>query len=178
MRAFLEERLSFYLREVERLPTDAVLAVVAAGVDRVPDAESRARALADVRGSEDLAAIAAAWKRTKNILRQASEKQVARADAVRSALLHEPAERGLWEAVRTLVPVVERHRTEQQYRAALEAVATLRPQVDRFFDETMVLVEDAAVRANRLALLQTVLDELGRIADFSELTPGSEDAQR
>jgi len=171
--AFLEERLNFYLREIAKLPADVVNAVLAAGIDSILDAQARAEALAQVRGSENMSAISAAWKRTKNILRQASEKQLSVAAQVEPALLADEGERALWQAVDELLPSVEAFRSAQDYRGALEAIATLRPYVDRFFDQTMVLVEDPALRGNRLALLQRIVGELGRIADFSELSPPS-----
>ncbi len=171
VRAFLRERLSYYLQDVAKLPADAVHAVLAAGFDDVPDAQARAEALAQVRGSEDLQAVSAAWKRTKNILRQAEEKNIERSRAIDYALLTEEPERALAEAVAELIPRVEAFRAERSYRAALESIATLRPVVDRFFDTTMVMAEDERLRANRLALLDGIVRELGRIADFSELAP-------
>ena len=58
---------------------------------------------------------------------------------------------------------------ERKYVAALEAMATIRPAVDNFFDHVMVMVEDEHVRANRLALLEQLLNEFTTIADFSEI---------
>ncbi len=60
-------------------------------------------------------------------------------------------------------------RAEKNYTAALEQIATLRPQVDAFFDAVMVMAPDAEVRANRLALLEKVLGDFSDIADFSEI---------
>ena len=75
--AFLGERLHFYLKDVRGFAYDVVSAVLAAGADDVRDAIARAEALTAVRGSEDFAAISAAFKRIKNILRQAEEKKFA-----------------------------------------------------------------------------------------------------
>ena len=169
--AFFAERLAFYLREVANLPSDVVNAVLASDNDDVPDAEARGKALSEVRGSDDLVAIAAAWKRTKNILRQAAEKGIEPSPKIDSALLAEDAERELAASVSALIPQVEAFRAERNYRAAFERIATLRPHVDRFFDSTMVMTEDPSLRANRLALLSGIVHELGRIADFSELQP-------
>ena len=72
--AFFRERLIFYLKDVRGFAYDVVNAVLAAGADDVRDAIARAEALTQVRGSEDFAAISAAFKRIKNILRQAEEK--------------------------------------------------------------------------------------------------------
>ncbi len=60
-------------------------------------------------------------------------------------------------------------RAQKNYRMALEQIATLRPQVDAFFDAVMVMVPDAEVRSNRLALLEKVLGDFSGIADFSEI---------
>jgi glycyl-tRNA synthetase beta chain len=64
---------------------------------------------------------------------------------------------------------------ERKYEDALLEIAKLRPAVDLFFDKVMVMVDDPAVRANRLALLQTLVNEFSTIADFSEIvTQGKE----
>jgi glycyl-tRNA synthetase beta chain len=171
--AFFEERLVFWLRDLRGFAYDVVNAVVAVRSDNMRDAIARAEALTAVRGSEDLAAIGAAFKRIKNILRQAEEKGAllpGRAASVASPdLLTDPAERGLRAEAMKLAPVVEELRRRQEYRQALEKIATLRPHVDLFFDKVMVMVDDKATRDNRLALISEVLSAFSRIADFSEL---------
>ncbi len=72
---FLKERLDFYLREVRGYAYDVVNAVLSTGLTTVTDAIARAQALTQVRGSDDLLAISTAFKRIKNILRQAGETQ-------------------------------------------------------------------------------------------------------
>jgi len=143
--------------------------VLAAGFDDVRDTIARAEALTAVRGSEDFAAISAAFKRMKNIGRQASEKGLATDEAVSDVLLTDPAELGLYQHSGKLAPVVEKLRTEHKYQEALEQIATLRPHVDLFFDKVMVMVDDPAVRQNRLALIARVLGGFSSIADFSEI---------
>ena len=70
---------------------------------------------------------------------------------------------------------VSAYATERAYVPALTEIASLRPVVDTFFDKVMVMVEDDNVRANRLALLQTLVNEFSTIADFSEIvTEGKE----
>ncbi|MFP5228896.1 MAG: glycine--tRNA ligase subunit beta [Acidobacteriota bacterium] len=170
--AFFEERFVFWLREIRGFAYDVVNAVVAVRSDNMRDAIARAEALTAVRGSEDLAAIAAAFKRIKNLLRQAEEKGILQPGALTSVqpeLLTDPAEKALREEAMNLAPVVEDLGKRGEYRAAMEKIATLRPQVDLFFDKVMVMVEDPAVRSNRLALIGEVLAAFSRIADFSEL---------
>jgi len=166
---FFLERVEFYLRDVRGFNYDVVNAVLAAGSDDVRDAIARAEALTAVRGSEDFAAISAAFKRMKNIVRQASEKNQPMGEAVNYTLLADTAEQTLHEQAGNLAPVVEKLRADHKYQAALEQIATLRPHVDLFFDKVMVMVDDAAVRQNRLALIHQVLTGFSSIADFSEI---------
>ncbi len=167
--AFFRERVEFYLRDVRGFRYDVVNAVLAAGFDDIRDAIARAEALTAVRGSEDFAAISAAFKRMKNIVRQSSEKGLSADGPVSDSLLADVAERGLYEQSGKLAPAVESLRSERKYREALEQVATLRPHVDLFFDKVMVMVDDPAVRQNRLALIAHVLTGFSSIADFSEI---------
>ena len=168
--AFLAERVEFYLRDVRGAVFDVVKAVLAADADDVRDALARAEALSSVRASDDFNAIAAAFKRSKNILRQAAEKSLEPATSVDVALLTDAAEQSLYAAATALVPVVEAHRAARSYPSALAQIATLRPHVDLFFDRVMVMVDDPAVRGNRLALIAGVLAEFSKIADFSEMS--------
>jgi glycyl-tRNA synthetase beta chain len=169
VRAFFRERLEFYLRDARGFAYDVVNAVLAAGSDDVVDALARAEAVTKVRPSADFESISVAFKRTKNILRQASEAGREIAPTVESALLKEPAERDLAEQVPETAKRVESLRLDRNYEAALLEIAKLRPAIDYFFDKVMVMVEDARPRANRLALLQTLLKEFSTIADFSEI---------
>lgn len=166
---FFRERVEFYLRDVRGFSYDVVNAVLAAGFDDVRDAIARAEALTRVRGSDDFTAISAAFKRMKNIVRQASEKGLSVDGALSDALLADAAERALYEQSDRLAPLVEQLRTERKYLEALEQIATLRPHVDLFFDKVMVMVDDPAVRQNRLALIARVLIGFSSIADFSEI---------
>jgi glycyl-tRNA synthetase beta chain len=165
--AFLRERLHFYLKDVRGFAYDVVSAVLAAGADDVRDAIARAEALTAVRGSEDFAAISAAFKRIKNILRQAEEKGFATLAASGIALSAE-AQR-LADAAAALAPEVAALRQLRSYSEALALIATLRPAVDAFFDKVMVLDPDPAVRGAHLGLIDGVLRGFSGIADFSEI---------
>ncbi len=169
IRSFFAERLEFYLREVRGQAYDVVKAVLAVGANDVRDAVARAEAVTSVRGSEDFVAVSSAFKRMKNILSQAKEKEIATGSGVDVALLTDPAERALSERSVELADRVYILRAEKNYKGALEQIATLRPQVDAFFDAVMVMTPDEAVRANRLALLEKVLGDFSGIADFSEI---------
>jgi glycyl-tRNA synthetase beta chain len=111
----------------------------------------------------------------KNILRQAAEKKLRIADRIDSAGLTVKTEIELAEVIRPTAEAVEKSRARRDYDEALREIATLRPLIDNFFDDVMVMVDDESLRANRLALLQTVVKEFSTIADFSEIvTEGKE----
>jgi glycyl-tRNA synthetase beta chain len=168
---FLRERLDFYLREVRGYAYDVVNAVLSTGLTTVTDAMARAQALTQVRGSDDLLAISTAFKRIKNILRRA-EKHDQYGDSIASEDLIEPAEQHLYAETVRVAPQVEALRARQQYQAAMECIATLRPAIDGFFDQVMVMAPEAHLRRNRLALIASVLSDFSRIADFSEIVSG------
>jgi glycyl-tRNA synthetase beta chain len=144
--------------------------VLAAGSDDVRDAIARAEALTAVRGSEDFAAISAAFKRIKNILRQAEEKGFAIQATPGVALSPEASQ--LAAASAALAPEVARLRQHGDYAEALALIAKLRPAVDAFFDKVMVLDPDPALRGAHLALIDEVLRNFSGIADFSEIVTG------
>jgi glycyl-tRNA synthetase beta chain len=168
--SFLRERMDFYLREVLGYAYDVVNAVLSTGLTTVTDAIARANALTAVRGSDDLLAISTAFKRIKNILRQAEEKHDTFGEPS-LAQLTDPAEQQLQAEAGRVAPEVEALRAQQQYLQALERIATLRPAIDNFFDKVMVMAPDAELRRNRLALIASVFRDFSRIADFSEIVP-------
>ena len=175
VRSFFRERLEFYLKDARGYAYDVVSAVLAVDFDDVMDAVVRAEAVSKVRDSADFESISSAFKRMKNILRQASDKTKVIALRVDSTVLQEESEKELAALIPQTVATVEKLSAARNYEAALLEIAKLRPAIDRFFDKVMVMVEDANLRANRLALLQTVVKEFSTIADFSEIvTEGKE----
>jgi glycyl-tRNA synthetase beta chain len=164
---FLRERLHFYLKDVRGFAYDVVNAVLASDSDDVRDAIARAEALTAVRGSDDFIAISTAFKRIKNILRQAGEKGFVIGSAAEITLSDEVHR--LRAAAAALAPEVAKLREQRAYSDALAQIATLRPVVDSFFDKVMVLDPDEKVRGANLALISSVLSEFSGIADFSEI---------
>jgi len=175
LRTFFRERLEFYLRDALAFKYDVVNAVLAAGSDDVVDAAARAEAVTRVRPSADFESISIAFKRIKNILRQASETRKRVASALDAEALQDVAEKELASQIPQTAEAVDTLRAQRNYEHALMEISKLRPAVDRFFDKVMVMVEDERIRANRLALLQTLLENFSTIADFSEIvTEGKE----
>jgi glycyl-tRNA synthetase beta chain len=175
VRSFFRERLEFYLKDARGYTYDVVSAVLAVDSDDVVDAAARAEAVSKVRGSADFESISGAFKRIKNILRQATEKTKVIAMRVDSSGLQEESEKELAALIPQTVARVAKLRAAYDYEGALLEIAKLRPAIDKFFDKVMVMVDDDNLRANRLALLQTVVKEFSTIADFSEIvTEGKE----
>ena len=164
---FFRERLEFYLREVCGFAYDVVNAVLAVGSDDVVDVIARAEAVSTVRGSDDFQAIGMAFKRIKNILRQADEKKIVPAEMFSAADATEETEKNLGAAMAHAKAALSVLRGD--HLVALKEIAQLRQPVDTFFDKVMVMVDDPKVRANRLALLCDLLADFSTIADFSEI---------
>jgi glycyl-tRNA synthetase beta chain len=166
---FFRERVEFYVREVCGYSYDVVKAVLAADADDVVDALARAEAVKQVLHMPEFQSIGAACKRMRNILRQAEEKGIEPAE--RFEYLPEAAheEKLLSAYMERTGSRVETHRQKKEYLDALTVLAMAREPVDAFFDKVMVMVDDARVRANRLALLRALLKEFSTIADFSEI---------
>jgi glycyl-tRNA synthetase beta chain len=165
--AFFHERLQFYLKDVRGFAYDVVTAVLAEGAESPRDAIARAEALTVVRGSEEFKAIAASFKRMKNILRQAEERQfvIGSVDDARLSL-------EAWQfsaAAAVLAPEVAKLRGQGSYVDALKLIATLQPDVDAFFEKVMVLDPDPVIRGAHLGLIQEVLRGFSGIADFGEI---------
>jgi glycyl-tRNA synthetase beta chain len=166
---FFRERLEFYLRDVLGFRYDVANAVLAVGTNDVVDAVARAQALKEVLPMAEFQAIAAACKRTRNILRQADEKRVEVAPRFEVLSDASTEEKTLAEFIERTAPKVREQQKHKEYRGALLALSAARGPVDAFFDKVMVMVDDQAIRANRLALLQKLLSEFSTIADFSEI---------
>ncbi len=161
---FLFDRLRGLLQErgYTTLEVEAVVSLAPARIDRVPATLAAVRAFSQLPQAQSLIA---ANKRIGNILKK-TQPSAASFDA---ALLFEPAERELWSVFERVAPQAERLLAEGDYSGMLRSLAPLKEPVDRFFDDVMVMVEDPALRANRLALLAQLRALMNRIADLSLL---------
>jgi glycyl-tRNA synthetase beta chain len=166
---FVYERREFYLRDVAGYAYDVVKAVLAADPPDIVDAQARAEAVTKVRSTPDFEPISIAFKRMKNILRQANaEGKMIHGGAVRPESM-EDAEKQLLERSREAANLVRQYRAEKKYDQALLEISKLRPAVDLFFDKVMVMADDPSLRGMRLQLLERLVNEFSTIADFSEI---------
>ena len=171
--------------ETSGVTFDTARAITAAGLEDVKGAWRRAETLGAMRTAEnraglaDFEALAASAKRIRNILAQAREKGLLDGDVipVDAGLLSDAEEKDLHAAVGRTAEIVASRIAKGDWEAVWKAIASLRPQVDRFFDKVLVMAEDQKVRKNRLALLESLSDLLSRSADFSEIVVAGETAQ-
>jgi glycyl-tRNA synthetase beta chain len=166
---FLLDRARFVLKEHGGLAYDEINAALAAGGDDLFDAIRRMEAIRAIRKTKNFEPLAVSFKRIRKILEKAGPATVWKLAAVRSDLLSEQAERDLHERSAAAMREMEQHKRAGRYREALQEIAKLRPAVDAFFDEVMVMAEEEQVRKNRLTLLSGLLSEFSTIADFSEI---------
>jgi glycyl-tRNA synthetase beta chain len=150
----------------EGISAEAYLAVRARPVTRPLDFARRLRAVQGFAGREEAAALAAANKRVSNILTKQGGDAGTQVD---TRLLQEAAEKALHEALGAQRERVMPLFAEARYAEALDALADLREPVDAFFDQVMVMADDEAVRANRLALLSSLRALFLEVADIAQL---------
>jgi len=161
---FLYDRVRGYLKD-KGYTTNEVEAVVSLRPQSLHDILARMEAVRTFAALPEAEALAAANKRITNILKKTDEA-IGNVDV---SLFQEAAEGALHEAVERVRPGVEAAFAGGDFTAALRDLAQLRDAVDRFFNDVMVMAEDAKLRANRLALLATLHGLANRVADISKL---------
>ncbi|RDE90293.1 glycine--tRNA ligase subunit beta [Aggregatibacter aphrophilus] len=149
----------------EGIAVDVIQAVLARRPTRPADFDARVRAVSHFRTLDSAEALAAANKRVANILAKA-EDDIGTIDV---ALCVEPAEQVLAQSVLSLAKEVQPLIAQGEYTAVLDKLAGLRQPVDNFFDNVMVNAEDAKLRQNRLAILNTLQGLFLQVADISLL---------
>jgi len=168
---YVIERLRAYYVEGDAgltVTTEMFDAVLATRPASPLDFDARLRALVEFLRLPEAQALAVANKRIANLLRKTTEPVLDRVDADR---LVDPAEQILGEQVEAIARQVEPRFAARDYTEALRSLAVLRNAVDAFFDSVMVMADDAALRANRLALLKRMQGLFMHAADLSRL-PG------
>ena len=131
---------------------------------------ARVDALQKFLATEDGENLLVAYRRASNIVRIEEQRDKQHYDGgIDNAFLKEPAERELNRALDESAAAAERALTEENFEAAMAALASLRGSVDGFFDRVTVNSEDAALRANRLRLLSRIRATMNQVADFSQI---------
>ncbi|MBR6976666.1 MAG: glycine--tRNA ligase subunit beta [Ottowia sp.] len=163
---FVADRLAISLRDGGASARE-VEAVLALPIGRLDELHARLAAVRAFAALPEAPALAAANKRIGRILKKS--EGAAPAENVDAALLQEPAEKALFEALQSVAAEAGKRHDAGDYAGELQTLAALRAPVDAFFDEVLVNAEDAALRANRLALLAALHRAMNRVAELSRL---------
>ena len=142
--------------------TDAVLSI---SLDDLLDVQGRIDALRKAREWKDFESIVIAFKRAMNILKGSPPK-----GALNPSLFAESVEKDLYQSFLKAKERIDHFLNGRDYPSALLEMTKMKKPIDDFFDGVMVMVEDEAIRNNRLALLDEIGKLFLRIADFSKLT--------
>lgn len=162
---YIFDRLASYYQD-QQITIDIVDAVLATRPTVLVDCDRRIHALADFQKHESASALAAANKRINNILKKQSQTDL---PAVTVELFCEKAEIELHRQLESVSGRASEMFGEGRYLDGLEQLAELRASVDQFFDDVMVMVDDDAIKNNRLALLQKLMATFRQVADFSRI---------
>ena len=163
--SFFSDRLAVSLRD-QGYSAQEVDAVLALNPTRLGDVPKRLEAVRAFAALPESASLAAANKRVGNILKKVEGELPTE---VKPALLVEAAEKALADALAGVKPQADQLFEQHDYAGSLKALAALKAPVDAFFDDVMVNAEDAALRANRQALLKQLHEAMNRVADLSRL---------
>ncbi|TAW87851.1 glycine--tRNA ligase subunit beta [Rhizobium ruizarguesonis] len=167
--SFFHDRLKVYLRD-QGARHDLIDAVLTSDADDLLMVARRVEALTAFITSEDGKNLLSGTKRATQLLAAEEKKGTVIADGVSPALLTLDAEKELFAAISGASKDASDAVAGEDFRSAMEALSKLRGPVDRFFEDVLVNDEDAAIRANRLALLRLIREATGTVADFSKIS--------
>ena len=167
--SFFHERLKVYLKD-QGARHDLIDAVLTPDADDLLMIARRVEALTAFITSAEGANLLAGTKRATQLLAAEEKKGTVVADGVSEALLTLDAEKALYGAIRSASADAAKAVAGEDFRSAMAALSTLRAPVDQFFTDVLVNDEDAAIRANRLALLSLIRSATGTVADFSKIS--------
>jgi glycyl-tRNA synthetase beta chain len=158
---FVAERLEGLLD----VPVEFVRAARGAGLSQLGQVASLAAALAAL-GDHALGTVHTVYTRASRL---AGKQEEAAAPSLDPGLLVEDAEREVAAALDLVAPAIDAALASDDFSAGLDAAAGLGAPLERFFEDVLVMADDAAVRANRLRLLLDVRDTIGRLGDLAEI---------
>ncbi|MGO8220532.1 glycine--tRNA ligase subunit beta [Rhizobium ruizarguesonis] len=167
--SFFHDRLKVYLRD-HGARHDLIDAVLTSDADDLLMVARRVEALTAFITSEDGKNLLSGTKRATQLLAAEEKKGTVIADGVSQTLLKLDAEKELFAAISSASKDASDAVAGEDFRSAMEALSKLRGPVDRFFEDVLVNDEDAAIRANRLALLRLIREATGTVADFSKIS--------
>jgi glycyl-tRNA synthetase beta chain len=163
---FFHTRMVYILTE-SGISKDVATAVLSAEMTDIPDIWSRAKALENLKKQPDFKPLAAAFKRVGNILKKIDTQALTEIDPQR---FEHDAEKELYETINRMESEIYTLIKAGHFDDALKTIASIRPSVDRFFDDVLVMASDAVLKNNRLKLLVNISKWFERIADFTKMS--------
>ncbi|MCK4378506.1 MAG: glycine--tRNA ligase subunit beta, partial [Deltaproteobacteria bacterium] len=145
------------------IPAGVVDGVLATGFNELLEANRKIEALDTFRHRDDFELLLVAFKRVMNIIKGTAEQRIA------PDLLEVAAEKELFGKLNLISDSCQKDIAGRNYLQALETMAELKPAVDTFFDNVMVMVDDEATKNNRIGLLQAIASLFKQVADFARL---------
>jgi glycyl-tRNA synthetase beta chain len=161
MSVFLKQRLSNIMEE--EIKYDIINAVINVNWEKGADVFKRAKALNVFKENDEFEALLTAFTRAKNLAKKSAEIEVD------ESLFEEEIEKKLWSEFLSVKKDVSPLIKKGEYVEVLSVISRLRDVIDEFFNEVMVMVEDTDIKNNRLALLKSISEYMGNIADFSQI---------
>ena len=163
---YSQDVISAVLKGPKQTPEEVKKDKTARLFHQLHNIHAKLQAVAAFKQLPEAAALAAANKRVQNLLKKAD----AELDAVNESLLQQDEEKALYAAAQSLQPKIASAVADGNFQTALSALASVKPQVDAFFDGVMVMAEDAAVKQNRLNLLNRLAEQMNAVADIALLS--------
>lgn len=167
--SYMLERFRAWYQD-EGIAAEVFMAVSAKGLSAPLDIHNRVQAVHSFSQLEESQALAAANKRVSNILNKVNEGDIAQ--SIDNSLLTDDAEKQLSQILQDKQLELEPLLSDRKYEQALASLASLRQPVDAFFDNVMVMADEPALRANRLAILSQLRGLFLQVADISCLALG------
>lgn len=161
---FIQARLAVWLHQ--DYPQDVVAAVLANRPKQWHDLVAKLQAVAEFKQLPEASELIAANKRVHNLLKKATTQTT----SIQENLFSQPAEQALYQASQDLQPTIQAAMQDNHFQAALTALATIKPQVDAFFEQVMVMDQNETIKQNRLNLLAQLAQQMNAVADISLLT--------
>ena len=169
---FFRQRIENFF-ETEGYNSDEIKAVANASMadklETLGSLRPKLDALRNARQREDFLSIAAVFKRINNIVNQAEKQKISVPGAVNEDLLAETAETALYAVAKKVKTEVENYVSKSGYNEVFDKVSEIKPSIDAFFEEVMVMAENEAVKLNRISLLNYIKNIFEQFIDFSVL---------
>jgi glycyl-tRNA synthetase beta chain len=172
VREFFDERIDRYLEDLG-FRYDEIKCVLPVSRGNAYDARRRCEALKEYRDKPEFEQLVIGQKRVRNILKGKSKQ-----DGVNPELLQEKAEKKLYEHGQEISGAIRPLIEKQEYATVLDKLLSLRPDIDKFFDDVLVMCEDMNLQKNRLALVSFINQLFIQFADLSQIVIETEDKNR